>query len=204
MPEVTGYVLSGGKGRRMGRPKCQVEINGRPMQDFAIDTLRGAFGDRVSLIGSRARSSHSVRSIPDILPAGASAEAGGPAVAIYSALADADGASVFVLACDMPLVTVELVKLLARKWDGRTSAVLPRQSDGRLQPLCGVYGPTCLPVFRDAIISGNYEIKRILDPLDTLIVEPTEYAMLPRSELFFTNVNTPADVDLVSSAVSNC
>ncbi len=113
----------------------------------------------------------------------------GPLAGIEAALAAADGASVFVLACDLPLVDVDLVTALSTvpaEFGVAAAAARLAEADGTLQPLCGLYSAACGPVFAGALGQG---VRSMHDALREIRCQRFEVP----AELLL-NVNVEADV----------
>jgi molybdopterin-guanine dinucleotide biosynthesis protein A len=118
---------------------------------------------------------------------------------MHAALADTQATWIFVLACDFPFVSVEMIRLLAEKVSDEFSAVVPEQSDGRLQPLCAFYRTErARPVVQEIIDRPRVPppMHQIVKELNPRIVRASEYAHLSDSDRFFVNVNTDLDFDL--------
>lgn len=133
-------VLAGGEGRRLGGvSKANVEVAGRRLLDHALDAAAGA--RRVVVAGPEALARPGIPTVLEDPPLG------GPVAGVQAGLAhlDAlagpeDNAVVLVLACDVPLATVAVPRLLialdaAADSDGAVLA----DADGREQTLVAVY-----------------------------------------------------------------
>ncbi|HEX6498881.1 MAG TPA: nucleotidyltransferase family protein [Micromonosporaceae bacterium] len=109
-------MLAAGAGRRYGRPKALVEIDGRPLVARAVDTLVAAGCDPVAVVVGAA--SEKVRALLAGLPAVAvdNPEWGtGMASSLRAglrALAGTDAVAVVVLLVDMPGITAAAVRRL--------------------------------------------------------------------------------------------
>jgi molybdopterin-guanine dinucleotide biosynthesis protein A len=99
----------------------------------------------------------------------------------------------FVVACDMPFLTLELIQFLAQQRN-QSEAVVPIQADKKPQPLCAFYRvDPCLNRATQLIESGH---RRPLDLLSSVITRWVSFAELEdlvHSENFFVNINTPED-----------
>jgi molybdopterin-guanine dinucleotide biosynthesis protein A len=121
----------------------------------------------------------------------------GPLGGLHAALSHAQTEWIFVLACDFPFVTADLLQLISGLSTDEFNAVTPEQPDGRLQPLCAAYrAAAARPVVDDIIQKPRvppplHEIVRQLEPR---IVKPEEYSHLAGAESFFTNINTTDDL----------
>ena len=110
-----------------------------------------------------------------------------------SALADAAAERVLIVGCDFPLVPQALLELLFEKAEG-VEAVVPVQADGRVQPLCAVYARSVRAAVERALAEGRRKASAPLDDLNTLYVQPAEYAQADPGGDAFRNVNTPEEL----------
>jgi molybdopterin-guanine dinucleotide biosynthesis protein A len=136
---VTGAILAGGNSSRMGRDKALLLWNGKPLIMHVAETLHAMFHDVRICGGTDDRYGFlGLPVLPDLVPQS------GPLGGIHSALSHSVPASVFVLSCDMPLVSCSLIEYILEFPSSAPMKVAAL--DGRLQPLCGVYHTSCLPV----------------------------------------------------------
>ncbi|HEV2237538.1 MAG TPA: molybdenum cofactor guanylyltransferase [Ktedonobacterales bacterium] len=184
--DVLGVVLAGGASRRMGHDKAALMLGGRPLLAWVVEVLRAAFAE-VAVIGplERAALVPGVSIVRDEYPGQ------GPLGGIATALAHSGGGRIFVAACDMPFLDPALVRYLA-ELAPEAAAVVPRSVRG-IEPLCGCYGPACLPVARALLARGELALLGLLGALPTRIVAPAEWQVYDRSGRSLLNVNTPED-----------
>lgn len=139
MPGYAAIVLAGGAGRRLGGvDKAAIEIGDQTLLDRALDAVAAA-SPRV-VVGPIPPQRLPV----DVIGAREDPPGGGPVAAIEAGLTHVTADVVAVLACDMPLVTAELVNqlfdALVNTSPGRAAdGVLLRDEDGRRQPLAALY-----------------------------------------------------------------
>lgn len=105
----------------------------------------------------------------------------GPLGAILTALAASPSA--LILAVDMPLVTDDTLAELVRQPGG--DAVIPRNPDGKLQPLAALYRASAQPKLAQAFAQGT---RRVVDALSLLDVRWWDAG--PEE---FRSMNTPAE-----------
>jgi len=187
---VDAAILAGGQARRFGgENKSALRVGRVSILERQLAVLDG-LADRVFVVAGRpARvGGHDVRVVPDRLPnAGA---LGG----LYTALCEAAGPYVLVVACDLPFLTApllaRLIDLAGDAWD----AVVPRTTDG-LQPLCAVYARHLAERVRRRVESGHLKIQDLLGAIRVRELGPDEISLFdPDGRLFF-NVNTPGDLE---------
>jgi molybdopterin-guanine dinucleotide biosynthesis protein A len=197
---IDSFILVGGRSSRMGCDKATLDLGGKTLAQRAFQTVREALpNSRVTFVaGYEAQFAIEAiladgRFIFDLIPNL------GPVSGMHAALADTQATWIFVLACDFPFVSVEMIRLLAEKVSDEFSAVVPEQSDGRLQPLCAFYRTErARPVVQEIIDRPRVPppMHQIVKELNPRIVRASEYAHLSDSDRFFVNVNTDLDFDL--------
>lgn len=183
-PMPSGIVLAGGAGRRMGRPKGPLLLDGRPLAAIAGEIL-SVMCDYVVVV---TRPEIPLPAIPSSLrtiydQAGPDA----PLTGIVTGLAAVPRGDVLVLACDMPTAGPAVAALAAAP----AGRAVVATAAGRVQPLCARY-PRCEALAAGLALLGSDETRAIA-LADALGAEPVA---VPASAL--ANLNTPADLAAVS------
>jgi molybdopterin-guanine dinucleotide biosynthesis protein A len=166
----------------MGTEKGLLPIGGNPLITLVAGRLDELFRD-VFLAGGGedVYGFTGLRVVPDRIPGM------GPLMGIASALEDARFETVFVAACDMPMVDPALVdRLMSAAADGFDCAV-PRVGEGLFEPLFAVYRRSALPVINEVLASGGRKVRSVFPRLRVCSVDMP----LPGGIL---NLNTPEDV----------
>lgn len=186
---VEGFILAGGSSSRMGSEKPTLDLGGRSLSEL-ISVALNCISNKVTLIG--AKSEHLGRGtpvIPDIIP-----EVGALG-GIHTALSVCRAPWAAVVACDLPFVSGQL---FSRLWSFAEDfdAIVPIQSDGRAQPLCAIYHKQrCEQMAEMLINQGVRHSRSVADSVKTRWVTPEEVGDLPGNDLFFWNLNTPAELE---------
>ncbi len=129
---MLGVVLAGGEGRRMGRDKALVEVDGDPLWKRQVGVLRGAGAQRVVLIRRR-----------DQFPIGSADcrldvfSRSGPLAGLHAALGIGGHRWVAVLAVDMPGIDPAWFAWL-RGFCGPGVGAIARHARA-LEPLAAIY-----------------------------------------------------------------
>ncbi|NOT48612.1 MAG: NTP transferase domain-containing protein [Acidobacteria bacterium] len=196
---IEAFILIGGRSTRLGRDKAAVSLGGSPMVFRIGASIRGALdGVLVRLVAADERQLLALSGLDtldgfvfDIY------QGRGPAGGLHAALANTDKEWAFIAACDIPLISADLIRCLADKINDSVDAVVPVQPDGRLQPLAAFYR---VKIVRERLEESLERarpapsMKAILDGLRVLAVDFEEIKNLPGAELLFTNVNSCEDL----------
>ncbi len=184
-------VLAGGASTRFGtRPKGLLHLGGRTLLDRAVGLLTHASGTAPLLIANDADATSwrpDLTTIADALPYRASLSG------LYTAVSFA-ASPVLVLAWDMPFVPVALLHALIRD-RGDHDVFVPKSTGPRgLEPMCGVYAPTCAPAIRSCLETGRLEANAFYDDVRTGTLPLETVRQFGNPERLFLNVNTPTDL----------
>lgn len=189
MGEPEGFILIGGASRRMGRDKAELKLGELDFVQRIAQSLH-AVAKSVRLVGSRVDERR--WSIPLIRDqyAGCGALGG-----LHAALAACQADWALIVACDLPFVSAPFLRFLTERATTDTEAVIPRQRDARLQPLCALYRRApCLTAITALLQQGEKRVHTLLARLERVrAVAWEEYAALPNSEWLLFNVNSPDD-----------
>lgn len=173
-------ILAGGKSRRMGRCKAELEINGSTFLEFLVERAKKMGFGEILISGYKKEIPETVW-IPDVL------ENRGPLGGMYSGFMKSNHPYCFVIGVDMPLVMNDTVKeLLTVHRRERPGATL-LMHQGRTEPLAGVYDTRYTDVLFEIISQGSAPVYRYLDAVGYKTVklkQPLESVM---------NFNTPEE-----------
>lgn len=184
---MIGVVLSGGHSHRMGQDKGLMMHEGQTWCERAVGLL--SLHCSSVLVSVRA-DQPGYATLPGISII-VDKRAMGPAAALAAIHAIHPREDVFVLACDMPLVTASTLEVLvqARQSEPDMDAYL-YEADGHLQPLCSIYLPEGLALLARAVERGKLSFKEILPELGLHRIHvPGAPEFLP--------INSPADLRIL-------
>jgi molybdenum cofactor guanylyltransferase len=178
--QMAGVLLTGGASRRMGTDKARLVVNGETLAARTARVL-SAVCDPVVEVGP------AVSGLPAVSeePPGA-----GPLVALLAGVGALGGPrSVVLLACDLPNISPELIRLLV-EWPG-SDTVIP-VVDGRRQYACARYGPTAFDEAVAALRSGRSSFRELAGA-DCTYVSEADWGGVATA-LTFADVDTPEDL----------
>jgi molybdopterin-guanine dinucleotide biosynthesis protein A len=177
--QAAGYVLVGGNSSRMERDKAFLPGQFRYILDDVAESVRAAAGT-VTLIGNPDRyREFQYHCLADLRPGL------GPLSGLETALASTDADLNLVLACDMPALDVDHLRLLIRRAQTACGkCVATEDVTGRIHPLCAVYRRECLPVIQCRLDQKRLSLMGLLDEVGT------EYVRVSSA---IENLNTPEE-----------
>jgi molybdopterin-guanine dinucleotide biosynthesis protein A len=197
---VDAYILIGGRSHRLGRDKASALLGGATLAQRAYRTVSEALpASRIAFVAG-----YETQFAIEAIAAGGRfifdlITDRGPLGGLHAALADAQTPWIFVLACDYPFVTLDLVRSIAKQISNDHGAAVPMQQDGRLQPLCAFYKvQMARPLVQQIIDRPRVPppLHEVVADLNPRIVESAEFADLAASDAFFININTADDLGL--------
>ncbi|MGQ9655534.1 MAG: molybdenum cofactor guanylyltransferase [Thermodesulfobacteriota bacterium] len=192
---MTGAILAGGQSRRMGTDKAFLEVGGRRIIDRTVELLGPLFPQLLLVTNNPVGYAYlGIRMVSDLLP-GRGALGG-----LYTALFFSTTQHVFVVACDMPFLRVEVIRHLLRqsqRWD----VVVPQMGD-HVEPLHAVYSRRCLPHVEALLQKGGRKVMDFYSSVRVLRVPEQEIRALDPELLSFRNVNTPEEIRVIQEMTS--
>lgn len=188
----SGFVLIGGRSRRLGMDKASYQIGGVPAADLVARTLARVCSDGVRLIGRQDAPWSEFACIPD------TASGKGPLAGVVTALEAARTEIVAIAATDLWRIRSETIAALLERMvsdvatshpeEGAIDVVYAQSASGRAQPLCSVWSVTrALPVARSRLEREDVSIFGVLGELRSVSMT------VPDTDLL--NVNDPADLE---------
>jgi molybdopterin-guanine dinucleotide biosynthesis protein A len=199
--DLEAFILVGGKSSRMGEvasDKALLKLDGVTLAERAANAIAAALSPKEIFFTARDEKQFAAKDLPkDISLIYDRYKDRGAYSGLHAALSAAKTEWIFVLACDYPLVPVELLTFLAGFIDENIDAVAPVQPDGRVQPLCAFYRvEPCLKTV-ESFLSADEKLpplRAVFEKVRTRFVKFEEISHLPGAENFFLNLNTPEDL----------
>ena len=187
-PDVSAFILAGGKSTRMGTDKAFVTLNGRTLLARLLEVVRSVTTD-VRIVGDAAKFAAFAPVVEDVFPAC------GPLGGIHAALRASTSELNLILAVDVPFVSFALLQfLMAHARNSDASVTVPRINQG-WQPLCAVYRQEFADAAERALRAGRYRIDALFDQLQVQVVAEEALEAAGFSSNIFRNLNTKEDLE---------
>ncbi len=184
-----GVVVAGGASSRFGSDKALALLDGETLVERAYRALREVCDEVIVADAGRGTlaGAESVRDGPGQ----------GPIAAILGAALRRPGRALLVLACDLPLVPVALLRRIVEEpgdW------VVPRHAGG-LEPLCALYRRRALSALEANVRRGELALHRLdRSGIEVRALDADSMTDLGDPRRLFANVNTPADLRRLAGA----
>ena len=179
--DINAYILAGGQSRRFNTDKSLVQINGKTLTQIIHERLSPIFNN--TYIVGKENNFLNYNFIKDVKPVQC------PLNGIVTALEHSKNDWIFVIACDLPLVSESIVNGLYNNINPTAQIILPTIDDN-LQPLCAFYHKSVLKDFNNAVEKGEYSLMKLLDQFDV-----TKISIPSKDEEQFLNINYQEDLE---------
>ncbi len=187
--KVTGIILAGGKSSRMGTDKGFLKLNNNLFIKHVINAVKPLVSETIIVSDNNNYDVFGLKRVEDEI------KNAGPLSAVYSGLKTSKTQYNFVLSCDIPLITTEILKKLLKEIDKHTD-IIQIVSQGKSMPLIALYKKQCETVFLELLNNNerrmNYAINQC--NLKTIILQTEE-------EIYTKNINTPEDLKKIEHLV---
>ena len=178
----------------MGTDKAFLPIGDKTFLENAVEILAPVC-ESVKIVLNKSQK-HFIEKLPDnILHIFDIHENRGAPGGIHAAFKNCETEFAVILAVDLPFVTSEMIEKLSEIAIDfeNMSAFVPRQNDGKLQPLFAVYRiKDCLPKL-DELLSNNNSVS-VRDFLEKRNLKIIPAEDLSDNDNLFANINFPQDL----------
>ena len=185
---VTGFVMAGGRSRRMARDKALLPWGEGTLLDHTLARLREVADEVRILCGPEPRYTHVGVPVDVDLVANA-----GPLGGLETGLVRLEDRIGLFLGVDLPFVPATLLRRLVDLVAG-FDAVVPVGGGGP-QPLCAVYTSACLPGVRSSLARNELQMTSFWAHAKVRVVEEAELTPFGDAATMFANLNTPEDYE---------
>ena len=191
----TAIILAGGFSRRFGVDKVFVEFAGKPLVRYVIDTARELVDEILVVAGIEQSRRLLELSNGEFTVLVDTLNVKSPLAGAYTGLERARGATSFILACDTPLLSKDVLHLLLQLLPGH-DAVIPKWPNGDIEPLQATYSTSkTLAAANEALRNNELRMYDAIRQLGNTLYVSTDTLRKYDPELHtFENINTPEDL----------
>ena len=199
--DVTGIILVGGKSTRMGENKALMKLGSKTVIERMVDIVRPLFSNTILISNTPEEYKFLGLDIfKDIY------KYRGPLAGIHSALLNSKTEKNFIISCDIPLMSTEMINYLVNYKTGKPVTIC--QAAGYTQPLAGVYHKSILTNAEKFLIDHEIEnsvkpenekkkcrMHSFLETIEIEILNPEKMGFYT-DDIFF-NMNSPEDYNRI-------
>jgi molybdopterin-guanine dinucleotide biosynthesis protein A len=184
--DFSAALFAGGRSSRMRRDKAFLEIDGVPLWQRQLQTLRELDPSEIFFSGPMQR--EWTESGLEIV-ADAKTDSG-PLGGLVAVLRRCKNTRLLVLAVDLPNMTSEFLKQLLAMCSNN-GGVVPKRNE-RFEPLAAIYPARCVALAESCLDAGEYSLQQFARRAASAGLITTKEIAEQEGALFF-NLNTPAD-----------
>ena len=188
-PSIAALILAGGKSSRMGSDKALVDYQGKPML-LSVYQVAAACTEQVYILTPWSDRYQNILP-PDCQYLVESQPGKGPVNGLYQGLEQISADWILLLACDLPLLDVEIIQSWINKLPQipiSTLALVPQRSD-IWEPMCGFYRKEVKTELDTFLKSGKRSFQELLSGIEVEVLKVDE-----KAGLMLLNCNSPGDL----------
>jgi molybdopterin-guanine dinucleotide biosynthesis protein A len=186
--QVSAVILAGGRSRRLGVDKALLKLDGEWLLERIANALARLSDDLFAVVDDLDKLGHlRLRTVADARPGL------GPLGGIYSGLLAMRHERGLFVACDMPLLNLNLLRYMV-SLSSDFDVVIPRIGHN-VEPLHAIYSKACVAPIAELLERGDLRIVHFFPRVRVRYVEQPEINAFDPKLWSFFNINTLADLE---------
>ncbi|MBI2252793.1 MAG: molybdenum cofactor guanylyltransferase [Armatimonadetes bacterium] len=186
MKYINCFILGGGKSSRLKSNKLFLKWNDKTILEHLYNKLSLIFKEIYIIVDNKKK--YLDLKYPLLED---DYEAKGPLGGIYTGLKLSSAFYNFFLACDMPLINLDLIKFICEETKG-FDIIIPKIKN-KLEPLCCIYSKMCLPYIKEQLIKNQLKIIDFFSKVKVKYIEEKKIIKFDPKLISFYNINTRED-----------
>lgn len=187
----SAVILAGGDSKRMGTNKAFLKLGNKSLIEIIFQKLDSLFSEVIVVTDHLEEFSYlPVKLAGDVITQGEKSALRG----IHAGLLSSTAPASFVVACDMPFISLPLVNFMAN-FASRYDAVIPR-IESYYQPLFAFYHRTTLKVITSFLEKNLFKIAGFYPEINIKEIHEETVRYFDPLMLSFFNINTKEDYAL--------
>lgn len=185
----SAVIIAGGKSSRMGFDKQKLSIKRNRLINQIIKTLNSKFDEIIVVTNTPTfYTDLPCVTIKDIIPDM------GPLSGIHAGLKYASSKYVYVIACDMPVISLDYIEYMMEGLKGKKYDGCITRFGNWIEPFNAFYGNKTADYFEDYLASGKRSVFKAIEALDCLYIEESDGRRFSPEWEMFDNLNTREDI----------
>jgi len=185
--KIAGIILTGGKSRRMGRPKFSLSFG----PETILERVARLLGQAVSPLAIVGAPDQDLPELGDAILLSDPEPDQGPLLGLCTGLKHLSQITdwVFVTGCDAPFFCLKHLHLLAHSRTDQSDVIIP-VVEGQHYPLCALYRSATWRNAADLLNGGERRLLALLDVCEVVTVSEEQLRQTDPDLLCLMNVNT--------------
>ncbi|MFT5819151.1 MAG: molybdopterin-guanine dinucleotide biosynthesis protein A [Crocinitomix sp.] len=179
--DITAIILAGGQSSRMGQDKGLMDLNGKPMIQYIIETVEPIANNIIIIANNLDYEKFGFPVYEDTV------KEKGPLAGVVTGLSESKTDLNWIISCDTPYVTEGLLKELKHELKGFDAVLSSFQ--GRVHPLISAYNKSALQMLTEQLEKENLKLMLANSALKTKIFNANQYDLIN-----FKNLNSKKDL----------
>ena len=183
-------ILAKGESTRIGKGKAFLRVGKDRILDDMLRKIKGikACDEEIILVTNfpSLYKSYDVKIARDIIPHA------GPLGAVYTGLTVSRALYNFILACDMPFISTDLIQYMCQK-EKDYDILVPRYQ-GYFESLHAIYSRSTVPRIREHLHQGIFKIQSLFSRVRTRYIQEEELNFFENWRSSFFNINKEVDL----------
>lgn len=183
---ITGVVLAGGRSKRMGKNKALLQLGNVTMIEQVVSTLKLLFQEIIVVTNTPEEYDmlKGVRLVEDYIQSSVRSSL----IGLYSGLLTAKNKYIFATACDMPLLSLPLIKFMREQIEDQ-DIIIPCVN-GYHEPLHSFYSKNCLAPMKRQLDQKDYRISNFFSEVKVTTVQESAIRKFDPYLHSFLNINS--------------
>ena len=193
--DAGAIILAGGLSSRMGTNKAFLNVGGETNIERIRNILQLEFRDLLLVTNQMEEYQYlNLPMVSDLYPGK------GPLAGIHAGLSVSTQSVNFIVACDMPFISVTLARFLVEQIEDY-DIVVP-SIGGQLHTLFSVFKKSAAPVIKESIKNNKFRIQDVFKALKVKIITEEELKITNEDlSVAFFNMNTIEDYEQVKRII---
>lgn len=186
----TAVILAGGKSSRMGFDKQFMKIQNKIILEILYESLKEEFEDILVITNKPYKyENSSFRVKSDEL------SSMGPLSGIHSGLKGSKSEYAYFIACDMPNVNLDYIRLMKDKLMAKKNEACITKTNGGIEPFNSFYSIKIVDRIEKLLKENKKSMLSLADSIDTYYIEEDEARVYSWKLDMFTNINTKGQLN---------
>jgi molybdenum cofactor guanylyltransferase len=187
----SAVILCGGKSSRLGFDKFNIKVKGKPLYEVMAEELKELF-EEIIIVTSKSKKLENKKYlvVEDLI-----AECG-PMGGITTGLQYASSEFVFFIACDMPVINLQVIKSFISKLSEEAFDGVVGKNRGFIEPLYSFYSKVLIDKLNKDILLGNFQMNKFIRNENIYLADEAEWRKYCKQDIY-SNINYIEDLDIL-------